>query len=141
MGLTLDKLRGEGKMKMMLLRGALILFGLVFFLGLVPLMHFWPAGWRWMPNQQEYEQMIIGIYATLGIFLILASKNPLKNSSLIWFTVWSSVVHATIMLFQAIFNPGELGHLWGDVPALYLIAIVLAVLMPRHHSDNTKAMN
>lgn len=92
-------------------------------------MHFWPAGWRWVPNQTEYEQMIIGIYATLGVFLILAAKNPLKNISLIWFTVWSSAVHATIMLFQALYNPGELGHLIGDVPALYLVAVVLGVLI------------
>lgn len=125
----MSRLQPGRTMRMMLLRVALIVFGLIFFLGLVPLMHFWPAGWRWVPNQTEYEQMIIGIYATLGVFLILAAKNPLKNISLIWFTVWSSAVHATIMLFQALYNPGELGHLIGDVPALYLVAVVLGVLI------------
>lgn len=116
---------------MLLLRAALVLFGLIFLIGLAPLMHFWPSGWQWSPPQQEYEQMIVGIYATLGVFLILAARNPLENASLIWFTVWSSAVHATIMLLQALFNPGELPHLWGDIPALYLVAVVLAVLMPR----------
>jgi hypothetical protein len=75
--------------------------------------------------------MIAGIYATLGIFLLLASRDPLANRSLIWFTVWSSVVHGAIMALQAIGDPMEHGHLIGDVPALFIMAIVLAVLMPK----------
>lgn len=75
--------------------------------------------------------MIVGIYATLGLFLILAAKDPLQNLSLIWFTVWSSVVHATIMLFQALSDSAEWGHLLGDIPGLYLFAIILAYLTPR----------
>ena len=114
------------------LRVALVLFGLIFLFGVYPLMMaWWPAGWRWNPNQPEYEQMILGIYATLGVFLILASRNPLQNRSLIWFTVWSSVVHGGIMAIQAMNMPGEHGHLLGDVPALLLVAVVLAVLTPR----------
>lgn len=125
-------------MRMLWLRCSLVLFGLTFIFGIAPLMHYWPSGWRWNPPQNEYEQMILGIYATLGVFLIIAAKNPLRNLSLIWFTVWSSVVHATIMLFQALFNPGELAHLWGDVPALYLIALVLYSLLPRKSESESK---
>jgi len=117
-------------MKTTYLRYALIFFGLFFFL-LYPLMHFWPSGWRWEPSQYEYEQMVVGVYATLGVFLLRASRNPLENASLIWFTVWSSIVHATIMLVQAMADPVEHGHLYGDIPALYLMAAVLAFLMPR----------
>src|SRR5271169_2909681 len=114
------------------LRFALILVGLIFVVGVYPMMmSFWPSGWRWQPNQPEYEQMILGVYATLGIFLLIASRNPLQNRSLIWFTVWSSLVHAGIMTAQAINAPGEHGHLLGDIPALFLVAIVLAVLTPR----------
>ena len=40
--------------------------------------------------------MIIGVYATLGVFLLIASRNPYAHKSLIWFTVWSSVVHGAI---------------------------------------------
>lgn len=112
------------------LRGALIFFGIVLLL-VYPLMYLWPAGWQWQPSQYEYEQMIVGVYATLGIFLIRAAKNPMENKSLIWFTVWSSVVHATIMLLQVFFDAREHGHLYGDIPALYLMALVLAYLMPR----------
>ena len=100
--------------------------------GVYPLMmSWWPAGWRWQPNQPEYEQMILGIYATLGMFLIIASRNPLQNRSLIWFTVWSSLVHGGIMAVQAMNMPAEHGHLLGDVPALALVGIVLGILMPR----------
>lgn len=113
------------------LRVALVLFGLIFLVGIYPLMMSWPAGWRWQPNQTEYEQMILGIYATLGVFLIIASKNPLQHRSLIWFTVYSSLVHGVIMAGQAMKMPAEHGHLMGDVPALILVALVLAILMPR----------
>ena len=115
------------------LRVALVLVGLFFILGVYPFMAWWPAGWRWQPNQLEYEQMILGVYATLGVFLLIASRNPLQNRSLIWFTVWSSLVHAGIMTVQAISAPGEHGHLMGDIPALLIVAIVLAILAPRGH--------
>jgi hypothetical protein len=75
--------------------------------------------------------MIVGIYATLGVFLILAARDPLANLSLIWFTVWSSVVHGGIMAVQAVTQPAQTGHLAGDVPALFVIAVALAVLTPR----------
>ena len=58
-------------------------------------------------------------------------KKPYAHKSLIWFTIWSSVVHAAIMGIQALNDPAERGHLVGDVPALILFAIILAVLMPR----------
>lgn len=74
--------------------------------------------------------MILGVYATLGVFLLIASRNPLKHRSLIWFTVWSSLVHGGIMAVRAMNMPAEHGHLLGDVPALVLVAVVLAVLMP-----------
>lgn len=114
------------------LRVVLILVGLIFVFGVYPLMMaLWPSGWRWQPNQPEYEQMILGVYATLGVFLLIASRNPLQNRSLIWFTVWSSLVHAGIMAVQAMNAPTERGHLLGDVPALIIVAALLGVLTPR----------
>jgi hypothetical protein len=114
------------------LRIALVLVGLIFLFGVYPLMmNFWPSGWRWQPNQPEYEQMILGVYATLGVFLLFASRNPLRNRSLIWFTVWSSVVHAGIMTYQALTMPMEHGHLMGDIPALFFVAVLLGILTPR----------
>ncbi|MBG1244690.1 DUF6632 domain-containing protein [Nostoc sp. NZL] len=109
---------------------ALIVVGIAFLL-IYPLMNIWPSGWSWQPGQHEYEQMIIGIYGTLGVFLLRASRKPEAHLSLIWFTVWSSVVHALIMAVQAVIDPAEHGHLFGDVPALILVAIVLGFLASR----------
>jgi hypothetical protein len=118
--------------RLRILRVALIVVGLIFIVGVYPMMMaLWPSGWRWQPNQPEYEQMILGVYATLGVFLLIASRDPLKNRSLIWFTVWSSLVHGGIMAVQALEMPAEHGHLLGDIPALIIVAVVLAVLTPR----------
>lgn len=114
------------------LRAALVLVGVIFIFGIYPLMvALWPSGWRWNPNQTEYEQMILGIYATLGVFLLIASRNPLRHLSLIWFTVFSSIVHAAIMTAQALNTPSEHGHLLGDIPALFVVAALLGFLTPR----------
>ncbi len=113
------------------LRIALALFGLIFLVGIYPLTIIWPSGWAWHTGQSDYLQMILGIYATLGVFLLIASRDPLAHRSLIWFTVWSSVVHGGIMAAQSLENPEHIGHLWGDVLALFLVAIVLGLLTPR----------
>jgi hypothetical protein len=113
------------------LRFALLLVGLIFLFGVYPLTIIWPSGWAWHTGQSEYLQMILAIYATLGVFLILASRDPLAHRSLIWFTVWSSVVHGAVMAAQALIYPQHIGHLWGDVAALFVVAGVLAFLMPR----------
>lgn len=116
-----------------LLAAALIVFGAIFCL-VYPLAMVWPSGWAWhegSPAESDYFLMIVGVYATLGIFLIRAAKNPAANASLIWFTVVSSVVHAGVMAVQAIGNPMQKGHLIGDVPALLLVALVLGVLISK----------
>lgn len=120
----------KARSKLSCLRYVLIVIGLIFIFGLYPLMQLWPSGWRWEPPQTKYEQMIIGIYATLGIYLLIAAKKPLNNRSLIGFTAWSSIVHATIMLIQALSDRHELAHLYGDIPALYIIGALLIYLMP-----------
>ncbi len=80
------------------------------------------------PYQSDYFIMIVGIYAVLGVFLCRAARRPEANVSLIWFTVVSSVVHGAIMAAQS-FGGHYRGHLWGDVAALFLVALVLAILM------------
>ena len=117
------------------LRVALMVVGVIFIVGIYSLTMIWPSGWSWHSGPSHslphYLQMILGVYATLGVFLLIASRNPLANLSLIWFTVWSSVVHAGIMGAQALANPEHMGHLWGDVPALLVLAALLALLTPR----------
>ena len=113
------------------LRIVLVVVGIIFIVGIYSLMMVWPAGWTWHTGQSDYPLMIVGVYATLGVFLIMAARNPLANLSLIWFTVWSSIVHAVIMAFQAYGDPMQHGHFMGDIPALIIVAIVLAALTPR----------
>ena len=113
------------------LRLALVAIGAIFIVAIYPLMVVWPAGWTWHSGQSHYPLMIVGVYATLGIYLIRAAKNPLEHRSLIGFTIWSSVVHGAIMTAQSFSAPEHHGHLLGDVPALFIVAAVLAWLMPR----------
>lgn len=112
------------------LRIVLVVVGLIFIFGVWLLMRVWPSGWQWQPNQHEYEQMFQGLYATLGVFLLLAAREPWKHRSLILFTAWSSLVHAGIMAVQAIRDTAERGHLVGDVPALAIVGIALLILAP-----------
>ena len=114
-----------------LLRPVLRVFGLIFIFGIPLLNRVWPSGWAWTPEQPAYLQMIWGIYATLGVFLLLAARDPARNTSLIWFTVWSSIVHGAVMAVHSVTDPGQLGHLSGDVAALFLTAVVLTVLARR----------
>jgi hypothetical protein len=119
------------------LRIALQLVGVTFVFGIYPLTLVWPSGWSWHTGHTpHYLQMIFGVYATLGIFLLIASRKPLANLTLIWFTVWSSVVHAAVMAAQALTNPEHTAHLWGDVLVLFLMAAVLAFLVSGTSKQN-----
>ena len=122
----------EAAKRARLLKVALVVIGLIFIFGIYAMMMWiFPSGWGWTPRQPEYEQMIMGVYATLGVFLIRAARDPAANSSLIWFTIWSSIVHGAIMLVQALVDSTERANLLGDIPALFLVAFVLWYLMPK----------
>jgi uncharacterized membrane protein len=112
------------------LRIALVIVGIAFLL-IYPLMKLWASGWAWQPTQGEDQQMIAGVYATLGVFLLIAARKPEAHLSLIWFTVWSSVIHALIMAILVVIDHTESGHLVGDIPALILVAVALGFLTPR----------
>lgn len=124
----------------MLLKIALVVFGIAFLL-IYPLAIVWPSGWAWhagAPQDSQYFMMIVGVYATLGVFLLMAARNPQAHRSLIWFAVWSSVVHGAIMAVQSM--PAQhRWHLMGDVPALFLVAIVLGWLLVWSETGKGKA--
>lgn len=113
------------------LRVVLRLIGTVFIFGVYPLALLWPSGWIWQPHQPEYFHMIIGVFAVLGVFLLLAARDPLRHLSLIRFTFWSSIAHGAVMAVHAVADPAERGHLLGDVPALFLVALMLALALSR----------
>lgn len=113
------------------LKLALRVVGAFSIVALYPLSVFWPSGWVWDGGQSEYLQMIIAIYATLGVFLIIAARDPDQHVALVSFAIWSSVVHGTLMAFQSVLEPRHMGHLFGDVLALLLVALLLGYLSPR----------
>ena len=103
------------------LRVVLVVVGILFLATLYPLLAI---------HLDETLQMMLGVYATLGFFLLLASRNPSTHSSLIAFTAWSSVVHAAVMTVQSAHNSGERQHLLGGSLALVIIAVLLIALRP-----------
>jgi hypothetical protein len=117
--------------KNQLLRAVLVATGLIFIFGIGALMRLWPAGFAWTPGQSEYEVMFVAVYATLGVFLLLASRAPERHRSLILFAGWSSVVHGLVMAGQALVDASERTHMVGDVPSLVLIGAALLVLTPK----------
>jgi hypothetical protein len=110
---------------------ALRMFAVVFVVGVYPLTIVWPSGWAWHTGRSEYLEMIMVIYATLGVFLWLIARNPAQHLGLISFTIWSSIAHGGVMALQSIDNPAHRGHLYGDVLALFVVAAVLGWLSPR----------
>src|ERR1700674_3764741 len=110
------------------LKIVLVLVGLLFSALVYPLMMF--------VRQDPALAMMFSLYVTLGVFLLLAARNPSANRSLIAFTAWSSLAHAALMGAQALRNLVARGELWG-VAALVVIGIALIVLAPANQSGRT----
>lgn len=121
--------------KLSALKISLLVFGVIFLL-VYPIGLVWPSGWVWHAGGGAYYlQMICVVYAVLGVFLIRAAGNPAEHRSLISFTAWSSAAHGGVMAVQAMKDTMEMGHMMGDVPALFLVAIVLGFLNTRHSAS------
>ena len=103
----------------------LVLVGLLFSAGIYPLMMFL--------RSEAAVAMMLSLYVTLGIFLLIAVRNPSANRSLIAFTAWSSFAHAAVMAVQAFRNVIPRGELLG-VAALVIIGVALIMLAPAKQS-------
>ena len=120
-------MRGERAMKVVL-----VVVGLLFVAAVYPLLMF--------VRQEPALAMMLSLYVTLGIFLLLAARNPSANRSLIAFTAWSSFAHAAVMGVQALRNLIARGELLG-VAALIVIGGALIVLAPAKQSvERTSAV-
>ena len=107
------------------LKIVLVLVGLLFSAGVYPMtMSLWQA------KQAEVGPMMLSLYVTLGIFLLLATRNPSANRSLIAFTAWSSFAHAAVMSVQAFRDVSERGLLLGGVALFGIIGVAMIVLVP-----------
>ena len=103
------------------LRVVMVLVGLLFLALIYPLTMFF--------SSEAALAMMLSLYVTLGIFLLIAARNPSANRSLIAFTAWSSFAHAAVMGVQALRNIVSRGELLG-VAVLVIIGVALVVLAP-----------
>ncbi|QHS09513.1 DUF6632 domain-containing protein [Sinimarinibacterium sp. NLF-5-8] len=117
------------------LKLALLVIGLIFVVIAYPLTHLWPGGWLWGADEARHRHnidMMLTVYAVVGVFAVLASINPRRYLSFIGFLIWSSLAHGGIMLLMAL---GDVSvhwqHLLGDVPALIGIGVLLGWLCPQ----------
>jgi drug/metabolite transporter superfamily protein YnfA len=107
------------------LKVVLVLLGLLFSAGVYPLIVF--------VKQDPALAMMMSLYVTLGVFLLLAARNPSANRSLIAFTAWSSFAHVAIMTVQALRNLIPRRELMG-VAFFVVIGVALIVLAPAKQS-------
>jgi peptidoglycan/LPS O-acetylase OafA/YrhL len=111
------------------LKVVLVLVGSVFSAGVLPVVDSLSH-----QNQSMYTfDMMLSLYVALGIFLLIAARNPSANRSLIAFTAWSSFAHAAVMAVTAFSKGGYRGDLWG-VAVLVIIGVILIVLAPAKES-------
>lgn len=105
------------------LKVVLIVIGLLFTATVYPLVMF-----LWESKEASYGPMMLSLYVTLGVFLLLAARNPSAHRSLIGFTAWSSFAHGAVMTVQSFQDAAEHGHLLGGTIGLVIIGVALLAL-------------
>src|SRR5438876_9558257 len=110
------------------LRILLVLFGLIFVAAVYPLITSVRSGWQ--ANREDAEPMGLSLYVTLGVFLLVAARNPSANRGVIAFAAWSSFAHASVMAVMAIQLPTQRSELLIATAALSAIGALLIGLAP-----------
>jgi len=110
----------------------LVLLGLLFLAGVYPLVTSVRDGWQ--ANKEDALPMMISLYVTLGVFLLLAARNPSANRSVIAFAAWSSFAHGGVMAVMAVHLPNERGGLLIAAAVFGVIGAALIMLAPAKQS-------
>ena len=103
------------------LKVVLVVVGLLFVATVYPLVKL---------TQDETLQMMLSLYVTLGVFLLLAVRNPSAHRSVIGFAAWSSLAHAAVMTAQSLHDVSERAHLLGGSAMFAVIGVALITLAP-----------
>ena len=112
------------------LKVVLVLLGLLFSAGIYPL-----TMSLWKMNKSDYgDDMMLSLYFALGIFLLMAVRNPSANRTLIAFAAWSSFAHGAVMAVLAVHIASERVGLLSAVAALVIIGVALIALAPGKQS-------
>lgn len=105
------------------LKVLLVLSGLACLAGLYPLTGAMRDGVATSINRQD--QMILGIYISLGVFLLIAAFNPAQHRSLILFAGWSTLAHDAVMIVQGI----QYHDIRDDLIGYIIIAVIGVALI------------
>jgi peptidoglycan/LPS O-acetylase OafA/YrhL len=118
-------------MKERALKVVMVLVGLLFVAAIYPIVM---SLWRPSPSDDTGDTMMMSLYFTLGVFLLIAARNPPMHRSLIAFVAWSSFAHAVVMSMLGIHLPSErTGFLIGSA-VLVVIGVALLALAPPKQS-------
>jgi hypothetical protein len=110
------------------LKIVLVLVGLVFSAGIYPVVTSVRDGWQ--ANKESALPMMLSLYVTLGIFLLVAARNPPENRSVIAFAAWSSFAHGAVMAVMSAHLPNERGELLIGAAFFGAVGAALIVLAP-----------
>src|SRR5260370_22963783 len=110
------------------LRILLVLFGLIFVAGVYPLITSVRSGWQ--ANKEDAEPMALGLYVTMGIFLLVAARNPSANRGVIAFAAWLNIAHGAVMAVLAVQLPKETEGLLIPAAVVCVIRATLIFLAP-----------
>ena len=110
------------------LRILLVLFGLIFVAGVYPLITSVRSGWQ--ANREDAEPMGLSLYVTMGIFLLVAGRNPSANRGVIAFAAWLNIAHGAVMAVMAIHLPNEREGLLIAAAVFAVIGAALIALAP-----------
>jgi peptidoglycan/LPS O-acetylase OafA/YrhL len=109
------------------LKVVMVLVGLLFVAAIYPAAM---ALWHTSPSDDTGDTMMMSLYFTLGVFLLMAARQPSAHRSLIAFTAWSSFAHAVVMSLLGLHIPSErVGFLIGS-GVLVVIGAALLALAP-----------
>jgi hypothetical protein len=114
------------------LKVVLVLVGLLFTAAIYPVVTTVRDGWQ--ANKEDALPMMMSLYFTLGIFLLLAARNPSANRSVIAFAAWSSFAHGAVMAVMAVRLPNERGDLLMAATVFGVIGAALIALAPAKQS-------
>jgi len=114
------------------LRVVLVVMGLLFCAAVYPLLL--------MAKEDPALAMMMSLYAALGVFLLLASRNPSAHRSLIAFAAWSSFAHASIMAVQAYLGFIARRELIGSVVFAAIGATLIALAPTKQSTERTVAV-
>lgn len=113
----------------------LLLVGLLFSSAILPVV----GGLRDPAHSDTGDTMMMGLYCTLGIFLLIAARNPSAHRSLIAFAAWSSFAHAVVMSTQGFEIASQRSGFLGGSAVLVVIGLALIVLSPRQPAQRAVA--